>query len=288
MNLCGSRIRRDLEALVGPRDPYESPLALNAAGGYVAEQFRAAGLAVREDEFWAEGHRYRNVVGTHQGTSASQEEVLVVAHYDTKPGTPGADDNASAVAAMLESARILTPMRFRRTLRFVGFTLEEYGYQGSRRYARQAKGERREIVAVLALEMVGYTSPAQPLPPGIRARFTGDFIGVVGNRKSRGLVEAFVASARRAVPSLPVESLVIAWNGYLLPIVRLSDHASFWDVGFPAVMITDTAFLRNPHYHRWSDTLETLNLPFLAEVTTAVAATAADLAEPIGLPSTPG
>jgi Zn-dependent M28 family amino/carboxypeptidase len=288
MNLCGSRIRRDLEALVGPRDPYESPLALNAAGGYVTEQFRAAGLAVREDEFWAEGHRYRNVVGTHQGTSASQEEVLVVAHYDTKPGTPGADDNASAVAAMLESARILTPMRFRRTLRFVGFTLEEYGYQGSRRYARQAKGERREIVAVLALEMVGYTSPAQPLPPGIRARFTGDFIGVVGNRKSRGLVEAFVASARRAVPSLPVESLVIAWNGYLLPIVRLSDHASFWDVGFPAVMITDTAFLRNPHYHRWSDTLETLNLPFLAEVTTAVAATAADLAEPIGLPSTPG
>jgi Zn-dependent M28 family amino/carboxypeptidase len=77
-----------------------------------------------------------------------------------------------------------------------------------------------------------------------------------------------------------VESLVVGWNGYLLPIVRLSDHVSFWDAGFPAVMITDTAFLRNPHYHSASDTLDTLDLPFLTQVTAAIAATAADLARP--------
>jgi Zn-dependent M28 family amino/carboxypeptidase len=247
----------------------------------VAEQFRALGLTVSEDEFRVEGRLFRNIVGSHPGASAPQEEVLVVAHYDTKPGTPGADDNASAVAAMIEIARTLAPAHFERTLQFVGFTLEEYGYLGSRRFARRARRERRDIVGVLDLEMVGFTSPKQRLPPGIRARPTGDFIGVVGNRKSRRLVEAFVASALRAVPSLPVESLVVAWNGHLLPIVRLSDHASFWDAGFPAVMITDTAFLRNPHYHQPSDTLDTLDLPFLTQVATATAAAAADLARPV-------
>lgn len=277
-----SRIRRDLSALVGPRGPYANLQALDAAAAHVAKQFQTAGLAVSEDPFPAKGRLFRNVVGTIPGTAAAQEEVLVVAHYDTKPGTPGADDNASAVAAMIEAARVLAPIGFQRTLRFVGFTLEEYGYLGSRHFARRASRERHQIVGVLDLEMVGFTSRKQRLPPGIRARRMGDFIAVVGNRRSRNLLDAFVASARRAVPSLPVESLMVGWNGYLLPIVRLSDHASFWDAGFPAVMITDTAFLRNPHYHQVSDTLDTLDLPFLTRVTAAVAATAADLARPAG------
>jgi aminopeptidase YwaD len=279
-----SRIRRDLETLVGPRDPYGNLQALNAAGTYVADQFQAAGLTVSEDGFRAESRLYRNIVGTHVGTVAPQEQILVVAHYDTKPGTPGADDNASAVAAMIEIARALALTRFQRTLQFVGFTLEEYGYRGSRHFARRARQEGREIVGVLDLEMVGFTSPRQRLPPGIRGRKIGDFIGVVGNKRSRSLVEAFVASARRAVPALPVETLVVRWNGYLLPIVRLSDHASFWNAGFPAVMITDTAFLRNPHYHRPSDTLDTLDLPFLTQVASATAATAAYLAGPVASP----
>ena len=277
-----SRIRRDLSALVGPRDPYANLQALEAAAAHVAKQFQTAGLAVAEDPFPAKGRLFRNVVGTIPGRAATREEVLVVAHYDTKPGTPGADDNASAVAAMIEAARMLAPIGVQRTLHFVGFTLEEYGYLGSRHFARRARRVGRQIVGVLDLEMVGFTSRKQRLPPGIRARRTGDFIAVVGNRRSRSLLDAFVASARRAVPSLPVESLVVGWNGYLLPIVRLSDHASFWDAGFPAVMITDTAFLRNPHYHQASDTLDTLDLPFLTKVTAAVAAAAADLARPVG------
>ncbi len=288
MTASESRIRRDLRALVGPRDPHANLQALNAAATYVAEQFQAAGLTVSEDTFPSEGRLFRNIVGTRRGTKAPEEEVLVVAHYDTKPGTPGADDNASAVAAMIEAGRMLASMQYQRTLQLVGFTLEEYGYLGSRHFARRARREQREILGVLDLEMVGYTSRRQRVPPGIRARRTGDFIGVVGNRRSRALVEAFVASARRAVPGLPVESLVVTWNGYLLPIVRLSDHASFWDAGFPAVMITDTAFLRNPHYHLASDTLETLDLPFLTQVTTAVAAAAADLARPVESPSLAG
>jgi len=283
-----SRIRRDLEALVGPRDPYYCLSALEAAASWVAEQLRAAGLDVSEDEVHFEGRRFRNILGTHQGTSASGEQILVVAHYDTKPGTPGADDNASAVAAMLEVARGLAHARFERTVQFVGMTLEEYGYQGSRQFARRARQEGRRIVGVLDLEMVGFTSPRQRLPVRIRGRKTGDFLGVVGNRNSRSLVEQFVASARRAVPSLPVESLVVAWNGYALPIVRLSDHAPFWDEGFPAVMITDTAFLRNPHYHLPGDTLETLDLAFLAQVAAAVTAATSHLALPHGQGSPTG
>ena len=272
------RLRAHLLALVGPRDPYVNLRALDAAADYVAQEFGRCGLHVSEEPFEVDGSRFRNVVGTCPGETMAEERILVVAHYDTKPGTPGADDNASAVAAMLEAARLLAASRWRRTLQFVGFTLEEYGYQGSRRFARQAKREGRQIVGVLDLEMVGFTSQAQRLPPGIRARTTGDFIGVVGNRRSRGLVETFVESARQSVPSLPVETLIVTWNGRILPIVRLSDHAPFWDAGFPAVMITDTAFLRNPHYHEPSDTLETLDLPFLTQVTTATAATAARLA----------
>jgi Zn-dependent M28 family amino/carboxypeptidase len=281
MQLSESRIRTDLEALLGPRDPYTNIRALNAAADYVAGEFRKAGLGVAEETFQAEGRVFRNIVGTHAGTLAPQEQVLVVAHYDTKPGTPGADDNASAVAAMLELARLLARGRFARTLQFVGFTLEEYGYQGSRRFARQARREGRQIVGVLDLEMVGFTSPRQRLPHGVRGRRTGDFIGVVGNKRSRTLLEAFVTSARRAVPALPVETLEVTWNGHLLPIVRLSDHAPFWDAGFPAVMITDTAFLRNPHYHQPSDTLDTLDFPFLTQVAAATAAAAADLARPV-------
>jgi Zn-dependent M28 family amino/carboxypeptidase len=225
-----------------------------------------------------DGQTFRNVVAAQPGVRAPEEQVLIAAHYDTKPATPGADDNASAVAAMLEVSRILAGQRYGRTLLFVGFTLVEYGYGGSRRFVREAKRTGQSIVGVLDLEMVGFTAPTQRLPPGIRARTTGDFIGVVGNRKSRRLVETFVAAARQAASDLPVETLIVAWNGRLLPIVRLSDHAPFWDAGYPAVMITDTAFLRNPHYHQPSDTLETLDLPFLARVTRATAATAARLA----------
>jgi hypothetical protein len=128
--------------------------------------------------------------------------------------------------------------------------------------------------------MVGFTSLKQHVPTGVRARAVGDFLAVVGNRRSRRLVNTFVSVAQQAVPELPVEALTVWLDGRLRPIVRLSDHAPFWDLGFPAVMITDTAFLRNPHYHQPTDTLETLDLGFTARVATAVSAAARALAGP--------
>jgi Zn-dependent M28 family amino/carboxypeptidase len=159
---------------------------------------------------------------------------------------------------------------------FVAFALEEppaYGsrYMGSRVFAAEAHRKGVSIDAMICLEMVGYTCRQigcqdYPLPLRLR-RYpkTGDFIGVVGNLKSRAFTRELSASFRRN-PNLPVVSLTVPFNGWPLPAVRLSDHASFWRYGYRAVMLTDTAFFRNPHYHLPSDTMETLDLDFMAEL----------------------
>ena len=124
------------------------------------------------------------------------------------------------------------------------------------------------------LEMVGFTAPVQPYPEVLRGRGypeTGDFIGVVGDRTSQTFTERLVAGMK-AAGTVPVESLIVALHGWVLPIARLSDHASFWDRGWPAVMVTDTAFVRNPNYHRETDTPDTLDYRFMAAVTDALEA----------------
>lgn len=272
-----SGARRHLERLVGPRDPFDGHARLEAAADYIADVFRGFGLQLVEDRFRCEGRWYRNLVASLQGSSCDGQ-VLVVAHYDTVPESPGADDNASGVAGLLEAARALARHRFKRDLVFVAFALEEYGNPGSLHYAQQARACGAAIAGVFDLEMIGYTGPVQTAPPGVAAPAVGDFIGVVGNQRSEGLVSLFKGGAARVAPSLPVQSLVVEGNGENLPLVRLSDHAPFWDAGYPAVMITDTAFLRNPHYHLRTDTLDTLDLPFLRQVAAATAASAALLA----------
>ena len=278
-SLSEREARRHLDRLVGPRDPFDGHAGMEAAADYIADVFRRLGHSVVEDQFRVEGRWYRNVVASIKGSS-SDGEVLVVAHYDTVPDTPGADDNASGVAGLLEVARALAGHRFQKDLVFIAFALEEYGYPGSLHYVQQATARRARIAGVFDLEMIGYTSPIQTAPPGVPAPAVGDFIGVIGNRRSEGLVSLFEEGAARFVPSLPVEGLIVEGNGEDLPVARLSDHAPFWDAGYPAVMITDTAFLRNPHYHQRTDTLETLDLPFLRNVAAATAVAAALLADP--------
>ncbi len=277
-----ARLRTHLGHLIGPRDIHEGFRGLEAAADYIASQLQDAGLEVTEDPVREGSRTFRNIVGTIAGADPDGAPVLVVAHYDAVPGSPGADDNASGVAALLEIARALATGRFRHPLVCLAMTLEEYGYVGSRQVAARYRADGRPLAAVLDLEMVGFTSPHQKAPIGIPAPSVGDFIAVVGNARSESLVAAFVTAAREAVPALPVETLVIDGNGEGLPLIRLSDHASFWDEGFPAIMITDTAFLRNPHYHEATDTFATLDLPFLRSVAAAAAATAARLAVPIG------
>jgi Zn-dependent M28 family amino/carboxypeptidase len=150
------------------------------------------------------------------------------------------------------------------------FNLEELNMIGSAAFAKKLKAAGARVGAMISLEMVGYTDSrpgSQKLPVGLSRLYPdrGDFIGVVGNWKSDALLRKFSA-AMREVPNLPVETLSVPGNGMLIPAVRLSDHSPFWDLGYPAVMVTDTSFYRNPHYHAATDMVETLNIDFMVKV----------------------
>ena len=202
--------------------------------------------------------------------------LCVGAHLDSRPDSPGADDNASAVAALLEIARLIPSEGFDDTmleLELVAFDLEENGMLGGAEHARLAKANGVDLRGMVSLEMLGYRDSqpgSQSLPKPLVGLYpdTGDFIAVIGNQNSTQLIERF-AEGMRTVESLPVETLQVPENGTLLQATRLSDHSPFWDAGYPALMITDTSFMRNPHYHLPSDTPETLDWEFLGEVSQA-------------------
>jgi len=229
------------------------------------------------------GGTYRNVFAsllpTHQARDrgSSPAPLILAAHYDTVEGSPGADDNASAVAVLLETARRLRGVDRMREIHCIGFCLEEEGFLGSLAYAAELKATKRNIAGALVLECVGYASSedgSQTVPPGtpIAVPTIGNFLAVVGNAASAALTASVEQAAK---PHVPIVPLVVPGNGELLPDTRRSDHAAFWHYGFPAVMLTDTANFRNPNYHRSTDTIETLNLRFLEQVTDAVTASAA-------------
>jgi Zn-dependent M28 family amino/carboxypeptidase len=171
---------------------------------------------------------------------------------------------------LLEAARLLSRARLRSELLFCGFNLEELNMIGSSYFAKKLKAAGAKVDGMVSLEMVGYTDArpgSQKYPLGLKAFYPdrGDFIGVIGNWNSGSLLRRF-ARQMRQVRGLSVETLSVPGNGGLIPAVRLSDHSPFWDVGYPALMITDTSFFRNPHYHGPSDTLETLNLDFMTKI----------------------
>jgi hypothetical protein len=207
--------------------------------------------------------------------------VVIGAHYDSVQDTPGADDNASGVAALLVLAEYLRRMRAQSDswgarVQLAAYDLEEYGMVGSWEHSREIQAAGSAVRGMIALEMLGYTDHepgSQRIPPHLAHRYpdVGNFISLCGNEASRELVSA-VEAGMRSIPDLPVEKLLVPGCGEMIVEVRLSDHSSFWDRGFPALMITDTSFFRNPHYHQPTDTLETLDLPFLQKVTRGVCA----------------
>lgn len=271
------RLRRSVERLAGgPRQP--GTAAHRAAADWIGERFREAGLTVADEAGDEGGQAVRNVLAGFRPAGGAGARIVIGAHYDSAPGTPGADDNASAVAALLELADHLGRRGpGRRPVELVAYDLEEYGFVGSRRHARDLRAAGTSVELMISLEMLGFTAPSQGLPPFLAGRReVGDFIGLVANEAAAGPFAVVEAACRRD-PDLPVESLVLPGTGTDFPEARLSDHASFWDEGFPAMMVTDTSFLRNPHYHMPSDRPETLDYPFLARVTTAMCRALDDL-----------
>jgi Zn-dependent M28 family amino/carboxypeptidase len=277
------RIREHIASVEGVRHPVAAPAGLERAGRYISDSLTALGYTMSEHVFEDGGESFRNIIATRPGAADPERRIMVVAHFDTVFLSPGADDNGSGVAVLLELARILKPYRFQRTVQLVAANLEEYprddyagqALRGSRALALRAREEGWQIDGVVVLESVGYAGAGavQTAPPGVPLDVPekGDFIAVVGNEHSDELVQEFCRGIERCGIKLPYLCLEVPANGEVLPDTRRSDHAPFWDNGFKAIMLTDTAQFRNPHYHLPSDTLETLNLEFIAEVCRATA-----------------
>lgn len=262
-------LRQKLETIVGERSPASGQCHLAAVEAFIESEFQRYGLKVERDVFVYRGRHFHNIIGS-LNASPKGPSVILGAHFDAVENTPGADDNASGVAVLLETARILAQAKLRMPLHCCAFNLEEWNMIGSTHFARKLKAAGAKLAAMISLEMVGYIDARQgrqkyPFGLGWLYPDRGDFIGVIGNWNSATLLQRF-ARQMRQVRGLPVETLSVPGTGGLLPAVRLSDHAPFWDAGYPALMVTDTAFFRNPHYHRRTDTLATLNLDFIAKV----------------------
>jgi aminopeptidase YwaD len=263
------RLERMLRTIVGERNPLSSQDHLSSVEMFIENELAGYGLQMESDYFSYRGGNFRNVIGK-LGDPSLKPAIIVGAHFDSVQGSPGADDNASGVAVLLETARVLSKTRLRSQVLFCAFQLEEFNMIGSSHFARKLKETGAKVDAMMSLEMVGYTDSrprSQKYPAGLGWLYPdrGDFIGVISNWKSISLARNFALSLRQ-VDGLPVETLSLPGNGALVPAARLSDHAPFWDLGFPAVLITDTAFLRNPNYHRGSDNLETLDMNFMTKV----------------------
>ncbi|MEX3937395.1 M28 family peptidase [Paraburkholderia phymatum] len=273
---------RVLAGEIGERNVFR-PGALHAAADYIERQWMAHGCTVTRQDYQVYGVLCANIEVEVAGRVQSDELIVLGAHYDTVRHSPGADDNASGIAALLEIAGILRTLLPRYTVRCVAFVNEEApfffrGDMGSLRYAGAARKRGDRIRLMLSLEMLGYYRDepgTQRYPPLLRYFYPaqGNFIGFVSNLRSarqlRWIVDAFEASS-----SFPLQRAALPW---WVPGVALSDHSSFWRYGYPAVMVTDTAYLRNPHYHTAQDVPTTLDYERMAEVALGLAASVASL-----------
>ena len=284
----GNQLRAHILALageIGERNVWRKS-AMEKAAAYIENAFGEAGYAVRSQPFQSQGVMVRNLAAELPASSGGEEIVLLGAHYDTVVDSPGANDNASGIAALLEIARLLRDRKPSRSIRFVAFANEEAPFfysmeMGSHLYARRAREQGEKLIAMISLETVGYYSDApgsQRFPNPLYSWFypdTGNFIAFVGNLRSRKLVRRSIGSFRRHT-AFPSEG-VAAPGG--LEGIHWSDHWSFWEEGYPALMVTDTAPFIYPHYHRESDTPEKIDYERLARVVRGLSRVALDLAE---------
>jgi Zn-dependent M28 family amino/carboxypeptidase len=275
------RLREFVKKTEGLRHGWENYNSLEEKANYIENTFRSFNLSVDNQEVSFNGRDYRNITATKEGFDNENDWILLGAHYDAASGSPGADDNASGVAVLLEAANIIGKLKLNKNVQFSAFTLEEPQPQtihfliGSDLFAKDSKRLKRSYKAVFILESVGYTDNeegSQVTPPFVRSPVPkkGNFLGVIANRKSQSIMEAFCSISDQYVPELSVVTYKVPFNGRIIPETRFSDHASFWDQGYPALMLTDTAMFRNPHYHTSHDRYETLDFDFMLNVTKAV------------------
>jgi len=268
--LLRERLLHDLQLLARPRHARWDPLGLLAVRSLLRERLGALG-AVEEQHFGSGADAGTNLILRLPGRRNDLPPLLVAAHYDGPLHSIGADDNASGLAALLELARRWAANPPQRPVWIVAFDQEEWGCLGSKALAADLKRRGQPLELMVSLEMLAFTGAEQRYPiPALRWLYgrRADFIAVIGNLRSLprlpGLTHRLGRHVRTKVLAVPL-------RGRILPDVRRSDHSPFWDAGYRAVMITDTSFLRNPHYHQMSDTVATLNLDFFSRVTEGLA-----------------
>lgn len=279
------RLDSHLRKLVGIRHHETAPGNLEDTADYIREQFRAFGLRVSEPVFEAFGYKNRNIIGRIEGSRRDSPVLILGAHYDSVSRSPGADDNASGLAVLLEAGRILSSHPSGFPILFIAFAQEEQGCLGSRAFVEDFVQSGQTLRGMIALECVGFATdePGSQKPiPSIPIQFPdqGSFLGIVGNPEGAELIqemEAAIKASGQAADKgpeeeLPFISLQVPRSGKEFPDTRRSDHAPFWDAGFPALMLTDTANYRNPNYHLPGDCLETLNVAFIKKVAESVVA----------------
>jgi Zn-dependent M28 family amino/carboxypeptidase len=260
------------------------PRKLQAAADYLTGSLREQGYTVADLPYLVQGEQVYNIEASLAGTDGSLGQVIVGAHYDSVAGTVGANDNGTGVAAVLEIARLMRQTKVRRTVRFVLFVNEEAPYaqtaeMGSRVYAHQLRQAGVPVSAMISLETIGFYSDeagSQKYPPVLSLFYPsrGNFIGFVGNTGSRGLVRDSIRSFREST-RFPSEGIAAPgnWRG-----IGWSDHWSFWQEGYPGIMVTDTALFRYPYYHTPNDTVDRVDFDKTARVVEGVRRVVEELA----------
>lgn len=283
-----------LAGMIGARSLTSNPAALEKAAQYIEQILSEFAYTRSQQDFMATVSTSlgtagdtdanlnkvctRNIIAEVKGVSKPQEIIVLGAHYDSVYDCPGANDNGTGVAALLELARLLHQFESSRTVRFVAFTNEEppfFGTDdwGALQYAALCNERKENVVAMLSLETMGYYSDApgsQTFPHdafGLVYPKQGDFITFVSNMKSRRLLNRFTKYFRSAT-SYPCEKVAVPES---IRGVAFSDHAAFWKYNYPAIMVTDTAFYRYPHYHTKEDTPEKIDYDSLARVVSGIA-----------------
>ncbi len=275
-----ARLRKHVEVLaveIGDRHVSQGTARLNRTAEYVRHNFELYGYTVSELQYGDGARQFRNIYVELPGQTRMGEIIVMGAHYDTVAGSPGADDNSSGVAALLELAHMLKGAPIARTIRLIAFPNEEHplgttDMSGSVVSARESRAQNENIIGMFSLEMLGYYSRepnTQHFPEYVPPIFpdAANFIAFVSNIRSRNFLRKSLRHFR-SQQLFPSEGLAVP--EMLVPSIARSDNRSYWRSGFHAVMITDTAEFRNPHYHADSDLPDTLDYPSYARVVMAL------------------
>lgn len=272
-----------LAGCIGQRNIWHDH-GLKASADYIETILKGLGDTVTTQEFKIANNYVKNLEAERIGGSLPEEIIIIGAHYDTIMGSPGANDNASGVAALLEIARLLLGKDFLRTIRFVAFVNEEPPFfktkhMGSQVYASRSRQRGERIVAMIAVETIGYYSDTPksqhyPFPFRFFYPHTANFIAFVGNLSSRDLLRRTIGIFRKHT-AFPSEGAALpGW----IPGIDWSDHWSFWKKGYPALMVTDTALYRYAYYHSQEDTPDKLDYDRMSRVVAGLTRVIAEMA----------